>query len=495
MPVELDIAQLPSPILEFGGTGYFTDQKAGLTQAGPFDLRFGAAHRTQVRIGLVGPAEMIEKARKWYERCQSPIASHSENFAQYPPYYGFKSIFHADLVLSDRWTVELSPPKYDLDKALTLGAVPRFEKVLSYYSRAVEKLAGGQNKPDVVICCLPESVIRSCWSITQSLTPAQKRAIKREAERTEAGQTSFFDGWEPEEDPGDLLTRDFRRALKARAMAHKMPIQIGRDRLFVDSDGSQDPATRAWNMSVALYYKAGGIPWRLKLEGPQTCFVGVSFHHMKTTRRHFVHSSIAQAFSSDGDGFALRGELVPWNPEQGRRLHLTDEQAVRLGERILNEYAELTGTEPRRIVLHKTSRFDDAEVAGFKAAFSRIPIVEMINLMPTMFRLVQYGAYPAARGTLCTLNGSGFLFTTGFMPEWGTYPGPHIPSPIRIVSPDDGIDVQRAANEILGLTRINWNTAQNTSGQPVTLKFARRIGGIMAEVRHGEPETSYRYYM
>jgi len=278
-------------------------------------------------------------------------------------------------------------------------------------------------------------------------------------------------------------------------MAHKMPIQIGRDRLFVDSDGSQDPATRAWNMSVALYYKAGGIPWRLKLEGPQTCFVGVSFHHMKTTRRHFVHSSIAQAFSSDGDGFALRGELVPWNPEQGRRLHLTDEQAVRLGERILNEYAELTGTEPRRIVLHKTSKFDDAEVAGFKVAFSRIPIVEMINLMPTMFRLVQYGAYPAARGTLCTLNGSGFLFTTGFMPEWGIYPGPHIPSPIRIVSPDDGIDLQRAANEILGLTRINWNTAQNTSGQPVTLKFARRIGGIMAEVRHGEPETSYRYYM
>ena len=494
MPVELAITQLPSPILEFGGTGYFTDQKAGLAQAGPFDLRFGAAHRTQVRIGLVGPSEMIEKARKWYERCQSPIASGSDNFAQYPPFYGFKSIFHADFVLSDRWTVEFAAPKYDLDKALVLDPTPRFEKVLSYYSRAVEKLATRQNRPDVVVCCLPDAVVRSCWSITQSLTPAQRRAIKKEAERTEAGQMSFFDGWEPEEDSGDLLTRDFRRALKARAMAHRMPIQIGRDRLFVDSDGSQDPATRAWNMSVALYYKAGGIPWRLKLEGPQTCFVGISFNHMKTTRRHFVHSSIAQAFSSDGDGFALRGELVPWNPEQGRRLHLSEEQAVRLGERILHEYAELNGIEPRRVVLHKTSKFDEAEVVGFKAAFARVPIVELINIMPTMFLLVQYGAYPPARGTLCTLNGAGFLFTTGFVQDWGTYPGPHIPSPIRIMSPDE-IDLQRAATEILGLTRINWNTAQNTSGQPVTLRFARRIGGIMAEVGKGAPEPSYRYYM
>ena len=325
-------------------------------------------------------------------------------------------------------------------------------------------------------------LLRGLFSLgPQTLTAAEKRAIKREAERAEAGQMSFFDGWEPEEDPGDLLTRDFRRALKARAMQHKMPIQIGRDNVFVDGEGNQDPATRAWNMSVALYYKAGGIPWRLKLDGPQTCFVGVSFHHMKTTRRHFVHSSIAQAFSSDGDGFALRGELVPWNPEQGRRLHLSEAQACKLGERILNEYAELNGTEPRRIVLHKTSKFDDAEIDGFKEAFARVPIVELINLMPTMFRLLQYGAYPPARGTLCTLNGAGFLFTTGFVLEWGTYPGPHIPAPIRIMSPDE-IDLQRAASEILGLTRINWNTAQNTSGQPVTLRFARRVGGIMAEV-------------
>ena len=101
--------------------------------------------------------------------------------------------------------------------------------------------------------------------------------------------------------------------------------------------------------------------------------------------------------------------------------------------------------------------------------------------MPTQFRLVRYGVYPPNRGTLCVVNGSAaYLFTTGYMPELGTYPEPHIPAPARIMS-DETIDLERAAQDILGLTRINWNTAGTTGGHPVTLSFARRVGGIMAE--------------
>jgi hypothetical protein len=40
----------------------------------------------------------------------------------------------------------------------------------------------------------------------------------------------------------------------------------------------QDPATRAWNFHTALYYKAGGIPWRLIRDADsETCFIGASF--------------------------------------------------------------------------------------------------------------------------------------------------------------------------------------------------------------------------
>jgi hypothetical protein len=497
MPINIEVQQLPPPLLEFGAPGEFIDQKEGLTQAGPFDLRFGGAHRSQVRVGLVGPAAMIDLAVKWMERCQRPITSVMTNLAQYPFFPGFKDTFKAALNLERRWTVTFDEKKSELKKALEAKPKERFERVLGLYSRGIARIANLDVRPDVVICCIPEEVIRACWSISNELTPAQWRAIKRQQQKGgDESQPSLFDGQEVEETPEDLLYRDFRRALKARAMRSGMPIQIGREKLFLDKDTNQDAATRAWNMSVALYYKAGGIPWRIRNRGPETCFVGISFHHLKTTKRHLVRSSIAQAFSTEGDGFALRGDSISWNPKQGREVHLTEGQAARLAERVLEQYRELSGGQPLRMVLHKTSKFNGAELAGFKSALRNIPIVETINLAPSMFRLVQFGPYPPQRGTLCRVNKeSTYLFTSGYMPEWKTYPGPHIPAPLRLKT-DGEVDIYRAAADVLGLTRMNWNTAQNTNSQPVTLRFARQVGGIMAEVgEEEEPRPSYRFYM
>jgi hypothetical protein len=94
-------------------------------------------------------------------------------------------------------------------------------------------------------------------------------------------------------------------------MASNIPIQIATEHLWNDERRNQDAASRAWNASVALFYKAGGIPWRMRARGDGSCFVGISFHHRRTTQRHFVYSSLAQAFSSEGDGFAIRGDAVP----------------------------------------------------------------------------------------------------------------------------------------------------------------------------------------
>ncbi len=81
------------------------------------------------------------------------------------------------------------------------------------------------------------------------------------------------------------------------------------------------------------------------------------------------------------------------------------------------------------------------------------------------------------------------------MPEWRTYPGPHIPAPVRLVS-NDGADLHRVASDILGLARMNWNTASINNAHPVTLFFSRRVGGIMAEVGEDQqPLPSFRYYM
>ena len=77
--------------------------------------------------------------------------------------------------------------------------------------------------------------------------------------------------------------------------------------------------------------------------------------------------------------------------------------------------------------------------------------------------------------------GPTYLFTTGYIPEWETYPGPHIPVPV-LIDTDQKANINRTTIDILGLSRMNWNTPRDTSGIPITLRFSREVGGIMAEV-------------
>ena len=446
-----------------------------------------------MRVGLVGNADMLQKAQQWLDQCRAPISSDIKDSTQYLDFPGFNEAFHTSLIFDRQSQTEIKNGM--LEAMLKKDPKPRFEAVLDMYVDGVGKLADNTNiRPDIVLCCLPDDVVQTCWSISKSLTSRQRRLIKMRQVNREQGQLSLFSDIEETEE--DLLNRDLRRALKAQTMKFEIPIQIGTSRLFEDLDSNQDAATRAWNMSVGLYYKGGGIPWRFKADGPETCFVGISFHHLRTPSKHLVYSSLAQAFSSRGEGFALRGEAIDWDESQGRNVHLTEDQAADLAGQVLQEYSEQTGGNPKRVVLHKTSRFDEAEQEGFRHGFRDIPIVELINIMPTQFRLLTYGTYPLRRGTLCTVNKTAtYLFTTGYMPEWRTYPGPHIPAPVKLVS-DDDVDMHQVGSDILGLARMNWNTASMSSAHPVTLFFSRRVGGIMAEVGPDrEPHPSFRYYM
>jgi len=490
--MRISVTELRTPELEFGDDkAYFADPREGLASAGPFSLRFGRAHKAQIRLGLVGPRDVLKDARQWYKRCESEVLTGKLSNPMYVDFPGFERVFQSIVVLDSAWEVDIEKT---LATALGRSGQDRFESVLGAYSAAINKLSRTQSL-DVITCCLPPDVIASCFSLTRRLTRIERIQLQRAKREEEFGQLSFDALWAPDDTPEELLQRDFRRALKARAMDANIPIQIATSNLFCDDQASQDPATRAWNSSVALFYKAGGIPWRVRSEGPATCFVGISFHYLRTTKSDLMYSSLAQAFSSEGEGFALKGDSVPRSQESGRTAHLTSEQASKLARRILAEYRERTGQDPSRLVLHKTTQFTRDERRGFSEVFDQIPVVEFMNLAPSDFRLVQRSAYPPKRGTLCRINDDAtYLFTTGYIPEWQTYPGMHIPVPLKILTERD-TDIVRAAADVLALARMNWNTAFDTTGAPITLRFARQVGGIMAEVGQREPSPSYRFYM
>jgi hypothetical protein len=64
---------------------------------------------------------------------------------------------------------------------------------------------------------------------------------------------------------------------------------------------------------------------------------------------------------------------------------------------------------------------------------------------------------------------------------------------VRTIGPEDPL---AAATDIFNLTRMNWNTADIRGKWPVTLSFARRVGGILNEYGEMDPdETSFRYFV
>jgi len=504
MTVLLELAHEDEPMLQFGGEHNARTPKEGLLAGGPYDLRLGNAHRTAVRLALIGPADAVKAMRSFLVRLRDGISAEKANLTLFPAFPGFEAAFRATLDMRATADIVLDGHTY----RTALGRQPReaFIALVDLYGNAIDELAHRDLSIDVAICCLPKELRAKCATVDSRLPQAQVRALREQQRARDSGQEPLFDalgpGGEPltlegaaDPTPEDLLRRNFRSALKARAMEAKLPIQLATEHLWEDRRDNEDAATRGWNVAVALFYKSGGIPWRADMKLDEACFVGVSFHHLRTQNQHVVYSSLAQAFSSDGEGFALRGEAVPYD-ERTRQPYLTADKARSLLATVLAAYRDRAGRDPVRIVVHKTTRFSEAERDGIAQALISVPSVQLITVRSRHeFRLLRQGTYPPHRGTLCRMADAAYLFTVGYQPQHLTYPGPHIPVPLELVGVA-GDDVEQVAGDLLCLTKMNWNSARSAAGLPITLSFARKVGGIMAELPPGvAPHPSFRFYM
>lgn len=496
----LRLIHLPEPTVEFG-EGESALVREGLAQYGPYSLRLGAAHPSAVRVGIVGTPASAAGARKFLERMANRIHSGKPNSILTPDYPGFDSAFRSSLAVDSRWTVELDPTA--VEQALARPPYEAFETCLALWVEGVQGLVRDIS-PDVVLCALPSDVLERC-RVVDVPRPKRRSQGARRGKRTRKGgpeqlELNLFDSGagsiEQASQPqaSDLRSRNFRRALKAAAMDARVPIQIVTPSLYEEGGKQQDPATRAWNLSVALFYKAGGLPWRARAEVEHTCFVGISFHHLFTADRHVMFSSLAQAFSTEGDGFALRGGEIPWDPTD-RRPHLDEAQSEELLAKVMTAYRGHVGRDPLRVVVHKTSEFTAGERQGMRRALADVPAVEMQTVRSTDFRLLRQGQYPPHRGTLAIFGDTSFLFSTGYSEARETYDGPHVPVPLELVDAG-GTAAELSARELLSLSKMNWNSARDHIAFPISLAFARQVGLVMAEIpRDADPHPLYRFYM
>lgn len=258
----------------------------------------------------------------------------------------------------------------------------------------------------------------------------------------------------------------------------------------------QDLATRAWNIFTGMYFKVGGLPWGPTGLQVSTCFVGISFFR-PLGQPSYMRASIAQAFDENGNGLVLRGQKFRWDEEFGKSPHMPEKLAKQLVDEVLHRYQIECKHSPRRVVIHKSSRFEPDESEGFKKALTGISEYDLVTVGTTgNFRLFRTGEYPPLRGTVMNIGDNHFLYTTGYIPELGKYPHGHVPAPLRIVDHYGDTAEPQLLQELFVLTKMNWNTANVDGAYPITLQFARLVGEILREIPETqEPNPKYIYYM
>lgn len=479
----MKIEHIPEPKLTFKNDGEAFHPQFGLRTfgpRGPSDVKSQTVDEfLQIRLGIIGSEESIDAFQKFLKRIEKPIPADPKKPVSYSfPGIGLTSPLKFNFITDQDWIFEIPPE--DLAKCGKGTVKENARMAIEIFESEFEKAnIEVEPKPDVFVISIPKYILKKCSY------PMTRRRIKI-ADR--AGKYSSSDIY------------DFHNYLKIIAMQYPFVTQFVKPRtLDLESKGRslQEPSERAWNLTMAIYYKATGIPWKLAHFPKGTCFVGIGFVRIFTGGRANMQATMTQVFLKSGEHFVLRGEPFHWEHPKIKSPHLTKDQAANLVKQIISVYKGQKKKLPERIVIQKTSQFWDDELEGFDCSSENIPEKDFLTIQKTDFRIMHPTEYAVVRGSLLKTKKELYLFTTGFTPVLKTYPGPRIPMPLRIILYHPSSKISKICSEILALSKMDWNKTSVATRLPVTLEVARRIGNILSEpiAQKIDAKKEYRYYM
>jgi hypothetical protein len=424
--------------------------------------------------------------RDWLERCKTGVPSDEQKLtALRPAFPGMTNqVFGTSLDLSDAATRTISRHEF----TTALARPNPLQHIVGVFMDHARDLASKSGLHVLVVA--PPAEVFALGDTPRSLV------VDPPIDETQE--------LAPEQDAAPHSALNFHDLFKAQAIELQLPCQLSRpDTYGTPAVGRargrrlQDKATTAWNFHTALYYKSGGVPWRLARQSADltTCYVGVSFFRSVSGDR--LMTSVAQVFDERGEGLIVQGGSASYDKDD-RTPHLSKEDAHELLANSLATYRREHKTMPARVVMHKTSYFNAAEKNGFKAAADtqQLEVLDLVSVRRSGARVLRAGDSPMVRGTAMLFDDkSGIVYLKGTVPYFKVYPGAYIPRAIEFACEDGESGAPEIARELVGLSKLNFNNTQFDSGDPITVRAARRVGDILKHVPAGKKINSrFRYF-
>ena len=453
---------LDEPLLSFSpsdDTQVDVHPLRGLLNFGPYSKGSFGGYTSQIRIATVGPESSFKRRGELMASLRGSYQP-SDRSEYVPPYPGFDRLFGVQLEAARgahiKWPDSLGQLPGDGDPQARL-----FQAMDS----ALRRLDAVRNEFDVVLVHFPDS-----WAA--------------------ATRGKFFDAHD---------------ALKALGAKYNIPTQVLNDRVFIFNY----KASLAWRLATALYVKAAGTPWKLApLKGvpDDTAYIGLAYALRGDQRDAHYVTCCSQVFDMDGGGmqfvaFEARDPVADVAEARRNPFLSRDDMRAVLARSLELYQGRNGGNLPKRLVIHKTTAFKQAEIEGAFDALSGVPEIECVEVgSASCWRgvwLIQSGqsmpptrpsGYPVPRGTMVARSGtSALVWVAGNAPEVSTkgdyYQGKKsIPKPLQLIRHAGRGSLELIAHEALALTKMDWNNDALYDPVPVSIRYSQRLARTIANV-------------
>ena len=501
------------PELEFGHRQVTAHPKDGLFLYGPHSRN---KTTRDVSIGVIGTTAGIKYFKAWAEKLKRMVAvpppgkgekKDRLHLANFP---GMKEVFGINYDVNEFVVCTLD--EKELGRRTTIiNHHEAVKKTVDLYAeRAKKHIDNDERTVDVWVLTIPELIYDRCrpQSNRRGLPLVKGAFGKRQAARSDLPLLEEFIDKVSEEIFDDVP--DFHRQVKA-AFLTLAPTQLVREttiapEAFLNAKGypirkTQDVATIAWNLATGLYYKTQpNPPWKLAGTRPGVAYIGLVYKNIPNDPNDHVCCA-AQMFLSEGDGVVFRGANGPWKSGEND-YHLGAAAAKSLIKKVLETYADTHDGPPKELFIHGQTYFNKEEWDAFVSEASLETNIVGVRIRSTggETKLFRDGDYPVLRGTALMLNDkNAYLWTNGYVPQLDTYIGPETPNPLFITalrSKNEMPDMKVILSDIMGLTKINYNSCNFNDGLPVTVRFAKMVGEVLTMgSAKGADKQPFKFYV